>query len=105
LETLVLARADGARERDFQEEWNACGNGKSLTVWFVDVDGMHLSSTPYSMEEPMERAAKANIVRSIVRTAISGMGRRVRCARIGSSEWRWKGKVGFVRRWGILPHV
>jgi hypothetical protein len=62
------------RERDFQEEWNACGNGKSLTVWSVDVDGMHLSSIPYSMEEPMEGAAKANIVRSIARTADPGWG-------------------------------
>jgi hypothetical protein len=105
LETLVLARAGGARERDFQEEWNACGNGKSLTVWSVDVDGMHLSGILYSVEEPREGAAKATIVRSIMRTAISGMGRRVRCARIGPSERRWKGKVGFVRRWGILPHV
>ena len=64
----MLARADGARERDFQEEWNACGNGKSLTVWFVDVDGMQLSGIMYSIEEPREGAAKATIEGSVVRT-------------------------------------
>jgi hypothetical protein len=74
LGTLVLARADGARERDFQEEWNACGNGKSLTVWFVVVDGMHLSGILYSLEEPREGAAKATIVGSVVRTADQGWG-------------------------------
>ena len=74
LETLVLARADGTRERDFQEEWNACGNGRSLTVWFVDVDGMQLRVIPYSMEEPREGAAKATIARRVVRTADPGWG-------------------------------
>jgi hypothetical protein len=70
----VLARADVTRERDLQKEWNGCGNGKSLTVWFVDVDGMHLSGILYSMEEPREGAAKATIVGSVVRTADPGWG-------------------------------
>jgi hypothetical protein len=74
LETLVLARADGAREGGFQEKWNACGNGKSLTVWFVDVDGMHLSGIAYSVDEPREGAAKATIVGSVVSTADPGWG-------------------------------
>jgi hypothetical protein len=100
LETLVLARADGTREGDFQEEWNAYGNGESLTVWFVDVDvdGMHLSGILYSVEEPREGAAKATMVGSVVRTA----GEESKVCRDWIKRAALERGSGFRAEWGNL---
>jgi hypothetical protein len=94
----VLARADGTREGDFQEEWNACGNGKRLTVSFVDVDGMHLSGILYSVEEPREGAAKATMVGSVVRTA----GEESKVCRDWIKRAALEGESGFRAELGDL---
>jgi hypothetical protein len=53
LQTLVLTRADSVQEVDFRNKWIECGNGhKSLTVWFVDIDGGR--GIPERIEESKE---------------------------------------------------
>jgi hypothetical protein len=93
LETLVLTRADGVREVDFRSEWIARGNGdRSLTVWFVDVDGGR--GIPETIKE-QEEGDKVKIMVGRVPTSYYGDEDVIELCQNWIKRLALKGEAGF----------